>query len=230
MTETTNSELDLAHEPSLEMLFPGRSTDILEFGLLIDRSSSMLGVDQPGPPPIELVNEAVSKFINTIHTNPIARRRVRTTLVSVGEDVQVHAANAEADALEEIVFEAGGGTPLGQGTFDCMGYLENGRQFNEAHNIGQLKPALVVLTDGAPTDREVFFDAMDAVIAAEDNNHLSFYLFTTADLELTEFKNIKTKHEPVKIANADIKRLFRELSLLVSDPKYKDDQITSAME
>ena len=212
---TTMTSIEIAPEG-----FFGENTEAkLAVAFLLDCSGSMAG------PPIKQVKEGLQSFADFIASNPIARNRVEVTLVSYGRQVTVHCENVSPDALQIPTFKADGDTPMGEAILTGLEIVEARKRYYKDNAIDYVKPLAINLTDGQPTDTATFTEATEELLLAEAQDKVSFYCFGCNGADLTMMANMGTKHEPVLLETANIKKFFQKVSMVVSRFLDEDGQL-----
>ena len=200
-------------------LFGGNSDAKLAVAFLLDCSGSMEGEL------IEQMNKGIQAFADFIKSNQIAKHRLDITIISFGEEVTVQQENVSADDLEPPYLQAGGETPMGEAILTALGILEQQKQYYKAEDIEYIKPIIICLTDGEPTDEEVFKEATDELLMAEAQNKVSFYCIGCNEANMSVMDNMHTKHAPMIMEGLDIKKFFKLISVIVSGSVGTDGQV-----
>ena len=200
-------------------LFGGNSDAKLAVAFLLDCSGSMEGE------PIEQTNKGIQSFAEFIKSNQIAKHRLDITIISFGEEVTVQQENVSADDFEPPYLQAGGATPMGEAILTALGILEQQKQYYKAEDIEYIKPIIICLTDGEPTDEEIFKDATNELLMAEAQNKVSFYCIGCNEVNMSVMDNMHTKHAPMIMKGLDIKKFFKLISVIVSGSVGTDGQV-----
>lgn len=121
--------------------------------LLLDISGSMSGQ------PIEELNAGVQTFFEEICHDDFARFSVEPAVVTFGKghgsvDVAMPFTScANVQDIQPPRFQAGGGTPMGEAIATGLNLLKRRKDDYRRQGIAYYQPWMVLLTDGAPTDR-----------------------------------------------------------------------------
>lgn len=193
-----------------DTLFGGNSDAKLAIAFLLDCSGSMKGK------PIEEVNQGLQDFADFIKDNQIARHRLDVTIISFGETVTVLQENVSADDLQPPMLQASGETPMGEAILTALEILDQQKQFYKAEDIEYIKPIIICLTDGQPTDKDKFRTATQELLFAEAQNSVSFYCIGCNQADMTVMQNMQTKHKPMSMNTLDIGKFFKLVSVVVS--------------
>ena len=203
-------------------LFGDNSDVKLAVAFLLDCSGSMEGE------PIEQMNKGIQYFTDFIKSNQIAKHRLDTTIISFGEEVTVHQENATTDDLVAPYLQAGGATPMGEAILTALDILEQQKQYYKAEDIEYIKPIIICLTDGEPTDEAIFKEATTQLLMAEAQNQVTFYCIGCNGIDMSVMKNMQTKHAPMimgKEISDDIVKFFKRVSMVVSGSVFADGQV-----
>lgn len=204
--------------------FGGNSDAKLAAAFILDCSGSMEGE------PIEQMNKGIQYFADFIKKNPIAKHRLDVTIISFGEEVTVHQENASADDLIAPYLQAGGATPMGEAILTALDILEQQKQYYKAEDVEYIKPIIICLTDGEPTDEEIFKEATNQLLMAEAQNKVSFYCIGCNKVNMSVMENMRTKHAPMimgkdKDGKDEIEKFFKQVSIVMSGEVGRNGQI-----
>lgn len=118
--------------------------------LLVDCSGSMSGE------PIEAVRQGVDMLVNELRGDPQAMETAYLSVITFASTAQQISALTDLMQFKSPELIAGGATSLGgalEVLRDCIG---NEVRQGSAEQKGDWKPLVFILTDGCPTDLEVF--------------------------------------------------------------------------
>lgn len=142
------------------------STDLIEIGdgitlnantnyqprcptvFILDTSGSMAGL------PIQALNDALPGLIEDLRANELTSLRVEPCLITCGGKVEVRLPFSPLNAVdtEQLTFPASGETPMGAALLRAMELVAERRSQYRAQGLASYRPAIVVLSDGHPTD------------------------------------------------------------------------------
>jgi len=118
--------------------------------LLLDTSSSMSGR------PIDMLNRGFELFCDEIKKDDLARKRAEIAVITFGGVARVEIPFTEGRDLQPRRLNASGSTPMGAALDLALDQLAAQKQAYKQAGLEYYRPWLFVLTDGAPTDGQVF--------------------------------------------------------------------------
>ena len=136
---------------------------------ILDTSASMQGE------PIEALNEGLAEFKFDVEQDALAALRVEVCLVTFGAVVKTLQPFVTIDDFLAPVLEAAGKTPMGQALEVGLEALEMRKKTYHEQGIGYYRPWVFLITDGAPTDRDVWEKAVHKMHCLDRDNRLTFF-------------------------------------------------------
>ena len=119
--------------------------------VILDTSYSMNGT------PIQELNSGIQHFIASVQEDEVASYSVEVAVISAGSSVTEILPFTTANNIETIQpFSASGATPLGQAVELALKRLETRKQEYKKSGVAYYQPWLVIISDGAPTDMDIF--------------------------------------------------------------------------
>jgi len=120
--------------------------------LLLDTSGSMRGE------PIEAVNTGIRVMISALRQDPHALETVHLSIITFDHEARVLVPLTAIDELQlpEIVTPASGPTHLGRALEVLVERMDIEVRHSSPHEKGDWAPFLFVLTDGKPSDTQLF--------------------------------------------------------------------------
>ena len=178
--------------------------------LILDTSASMQGT------PIEALNEGLAEFKFDVEQDPLASLRVEVCLVTFGTVVKETQSFVTIDDFMPPVMEAAGKTPMGKAIEMGLAALSKRKQTYKDQGIGYYRPWVFLITDGAPTDGDLWKAAASNIHQLEQENRLSFFAVGVegADREILG-QLTSPKRDPLYLQDLKFKELFRWVSASV---------------
>jgi len=178
--------------------------------LILDVSASMQGT------PIEALNEGLAEFKFDVEQDALAALRVEVCLVTFGSVVKQLQSFVTIDDFTPPVLDAAGKTPMGEAIEKGLEALENRKKTYHEQGIGYYRPWVFLITDGAPTDPEVWEQAIRKVHRLERDNRLTFFAVGVegADRDILA-KLASPGRTPFFLKDLKFKELFRWVSASV---------------
>jgi uncharacterized protein YegL len=136
--------------------------------LLVDVSQSMKGR------PIQQVNEGLRAFRDSLAEDSLASKRVEVSLLTFGP-VRVRQHFETADEFIPPALSTEEDTPLGQAILDGLDLLDARKELYRQNGVAYYRPWVFLLTDGSPTDGEVWKQAARRVREGESSKSFSFF-------------------------------------------------------
>jgi uncharacterized protein YegL len=164
-------------------------------------------------PPIEELNDGFELFCQELSKDDIARKRVEVEVITFGDVAQVAMDFQEARDLAPRRFQAVGGTPMGAALNLAADELDRQKAAYKSSDLNYFCPWLFVLTDGQPTDGDVFTSAAKRVADLEAENHLNVFPIGIGDrADMQSLALISRRRSPVKLRGLSFKEFFIWLS------------------
>lgn len=137
--------------------------------LLLDASDSMHSKTASGRRRIDELNAGLGLLQQELQSDEVARSRVCISIiVASGNKSELTQGWIDADQWQAPPLKARGGTPLGHGALMALEACSALKVKLTQQNIARLKPWIVTMSDGAPTDgSSVWRKACDATRQAE---------------------------------------------------------------
>lgn len=137
--------------------------------LLLDVSGSMVGE------PIEQLNNALQLFKQELAADALASKRAEVSVITFADEPILVHDFARVDSLNLPILTAGGLTAMGQAIQMALDEIEIRKDLYRSQGVQYTRPWIFLLTDGAPTDEQIFEDgAARASQAMRQNKALIF--------------------------------------------------------
>jgi uncharacterized protein YegL len=175
--------------------------------LLLDTSGSMFGS------PIEELNKGFGLFCQEIKDDELAAKRAEIAVITFGGEPQLVVPFTEGRDLQPQQLTANGATPLGQALNLALDQLEQQKGAYRRAGLEYYRPWLFVLTDGRPTDDEIFAVAADRLKKAEAMRHVSvFGIGIGEQLDMRHLEELSAQRKPLRLAGLSFREFFSWLS------------------
>ncbi len=178
--------------------------------LVLDTSKSMTGER------IEELNAGVATFKEEVMRDELAAVRVEVAMITFGGRVMVPQAFVTVDRFEPPELTAGGKTPLGGAVEIALDLVEQRKTVYREHGIPYYRPWVFLITDGAPTDGELWRRAAERVQAAEAERRISFFAVGVEGADFDLLGQITPpSRPPLMLQRLRFRDLFEWLSVSV---------------
>lgn len=176
--------------------------------LVLDVSGSMEG------PPIEQLNDGVRKFIEITGKDSVASQRVELGIVAFSGTAELIQEPALVSNISFSDLEIGTTTNLVPGMELAMDTIEKRKAYYRQNGITHFRPFIVLMTDGAPTDKASEIKALGHRIKSDvDAKRYMFFPLgvTGADRErMMQFSHPGTP--PMPLDPSKFENFFKWLS------------------
>lgn len=178
--------------------------------LILDTSASMEG------DPIQALNEGLAAFKFDVEQDALASLRVEVAIITFGSTVTLFQNFITIDDFTAPMLATEGRTPLGEALLLGLDTLNNRKEIYKKSGIGYYRPWMFLITDGAPTDGDLWIKASTTIHDLVQRNKLSFYTVGVegADREVLE-KIAAPSYPPLWIRDLQFTNLFKWLSASV---------------
>jgi uncharacterized protein YegL len=183
--------------------------------LVLDASTSMEARPYSGgKKAIEALNEGLRALEEHLREDDTALTRVQLAIVSVGGpagDADILMDWTDAINFEAFELQAGGATPLGKGIRIALDLVEDGKDRLRSEGISYTRPWMMVISDGMPTDTEIWEKATADCRQAEADKKVEIFTIGVKDAHFDTLAEISAK-EPVMLQGIKFSELFVWLS------------------
>lgn len=179
--------------------------------LLLDTSSSMSG------PPIDQLNRGFELFCEEIKKDELAKKRAEIAVITFGSTARIEIPFTEGRDIQPRRLAASGSTPMGAALNLAMDQLRQQKEAYKQAGLEYYRPWLFVLTDGGPTDGEVFTAAASRVRDTEQARGVSvFPIGVGQHANMERLKELSTSRVPVRLDELSFIEFFSWLSASLS--------------
>jgi uncharacterized protein YegL len=183
--------------------------------LLLDTSYSMNGSENGhgGPTPIGELNAGYELFCEEIKADDRAKKSVEVAVVTFGGVARVAVDFTEGMSLTPTAFTAEGNTPMGAALDIAVDELTRQKQAYRDAGLLYHRPWIFLISDGAPTDDDVFERAAARVRQLEEaNGVIAFAVGVGETANYSQLAKISTERTPLPLKGLAFRELFRWLS------------------
>jgi uncharacterized protein YegL len=168
-------------------------------------------------PPIDQVNRGFELFCDEIRKDELAKKRAEIAVITFGDTARIEIPFTEGRDIQPRRLAASGCTPMGAALNLALDQLRQQKDAYRQAGLEYYRPWLFVLTDGEPTDGEVFAAAASRVKDTEKARGVSVFPIGVgphANMEL--LKKLSTSRDPVKLDGLSFIEFFSWLSASLS--------------
>jgi uncharacterized protein YegL len=174
--------------------------------LILDTSGSMSGE------PINALSEGVATFKKEIEKDEKAFLRVELAIITFGGSVTVEDFVTISNFVPKE-FKASGETPMGKAMREALTLVENRKQIYRNSSIQYYRPWVFLITDGAPTDGDLWKESAQQLRQAEIEGKLSLFTVGVKNADMTVLAQIAPDTTPpLKLDGLKFQALFNWLS------------------
>ncbi|MFM2310643.1 MAG: hypothetical protein RLY87_2765 [Chloroflexota bacterium] len=202
------SEVHVSNNPPSNIFDPSNPDPRIACVLLLDTSASMggEGMDQ--------LNEGLRQFVEDVKKDRVALDRVELAIVTFGP-VRVVQPFTPLDTFQAPTLVAEGTTPLGEAIHLALDMVQMRKEVYRNAGIPYYRPWAFLVTDGTPTDLDVFESAAQRVREIEAARGLTFHAFgvQNANMQLLNSLGARPAH---RLRGFEFNELFLWLSSSIS--------------
>lgn len=178
--------------------------------ILLDTSSSMDGE------PIKALNEGYELFRQEIKEDHLAAKRTEVLVVTFGGTARVEIPFTEGRDLPQRSFKARGTTPMGAALDLALNEINTQKEAYKRNGLEYFRPWLFVITDGEPTDNEVFDEAVERVRSAEKAKGVTVFAVGVGEAaDMAQLARLSSR-QPARLRGLSFQPLFAWLSASMS--------------
>lgn len=148
--------------------FDGNSETRVPLLLLLDTSSSMELL-------IEQLTNGTRTLTETIAEHSLAAKRAEVAIITFGGGVYLAQEFATVDRTNIPKLSADGTTPMASAILRGLHYLEERQKEYRTHGVASYRPFVFLLTDGEPTDTDLWDDAVRRVKNGAQRGEFYFF-------------------------------------------------------
>jgi uncharacterized protein YegL len=173
--------------------------------LLLDTSYSMDGS------PIDELNTGLQVFKENLCADDLTMLRVEVAVVTFGGSVDIVQDFVTADQFQPPHLDVNGDTPMGSAINVALDHLDARKQGYQRSGLGYFRPWVFLITDGAPTDGDLWRTAAQRVQKEEAAKKVAFFAVGVADADMKMLAQI-SQRQPVSLQGLNFREMFVWLS------------------
>jgi uncharacterized protein YegL len=172
--------------------------------LLLDTSYSMSG------PPISELNAGLQVFKEALSQDELAMLRVEVAIVTFGP-VAVTQDFVTVDQFVPPMLEPLADTPMGTAINLALDKIDERKQLYKQNGVSYYRPWVFLITDGGPTDGNVWQTAAQRVREAESRKRVAFFSVGVEGADMGVLEQISSR-QPLKLQGLNFREMFVWLS------------------
>jgi uncharacterized protein YegL len=183
--------------------------------LLLDTSYSMSegSAADGGRTPIDELNDGFALFCKEIGEDEYAGKRAEIAVITFGGTARVAIDFTEGRELQPQRFAAGGGTPMGSAIDIAINEITMQKQAYKEAGLLYYRPWLFALSDGAPTDPDLFEASARRLRELEARNGVNvFAVGVGQNASLEQLAMLTDSRKPMALKGLAFGELFQWLS------------------
>ena len=173
--------------------------------LLLDTSGSM------GGNPITELNAGLQVFKQSLCADDLTMLRVEVAVITFGGAVDIVQDFVTADQFQPPHLSVQGDTPMGSAINVALDHLDARKQNYQRSGLGYFRPWVFLITDGAPTDGDLWRTAAQRVHKEEAAKKVAFFAVGVEGADVNVLKQI-SQRQPVSLRGLNFREMFVWLS------------------
>lgn len=149
-------------------------SDRCPIALVVDVSYSM-------DSDMELLNQSIAKYRNTVMADPVATLRVETALIAFNQEIEVVSDFCPIERFLPPPMRASGGTRICAPIEKALDMLEARKRVYRDSGIGYYRPWLFILTDGIASDAALLPATAARLRATEKARGVTTFVIAAGD-------------------------------------------------
>ncbi|WP_256843044.1 vWA domain-containing protein [Ornithinimicrobium cryptoxanthini] len=185
--------------------------------LLLDTSSSMAKREKGATAPIDELNDGYEKFRGYLIEDDLASRRAEVAVVQFDSSARVAVPMQEGRTLPQHTFSASGSTSMGAAINKALDLIEARKAEYKEHGVEYYRPWIVVLSDGGPTDLDVFEPAVERLTEVQNRKGVTvFPIGIGSSANMDALGRLSTQRNALPLAAVNFSAFFEWLSRTMS--------------
>jgi uncharacterized protein YegL len=173
--------------------------------LLLDTSGSMAGAS------IDALNAGLKVFYEDVQKDELTLLRLELAIVTFGP-VKVIQDFSSISQCEIPQLSASGDTPMGQALNMALDHIDDRKSIYKKNGIPYYRPWVFLITDGAPTDSEVWEKSIQRLQFAESQKKVIFFAVGVENADMQTLQKMSLRSQALKLKRINFSELFLWLS------------------
>lgn len=152
--------------------------------LLLDVSGSMVGE------PIQQLNNALQVFKKDLAADSLASKRAEVCIITFDDQPRMVHDFARVDALNVPALTSQGTTAMGQAIHMALDEIQIRKDLYRSQGVQYTRPWIFLLTDGAPSDEQIFAAAAQRAVDAYKQNKVLFFGIAIGQANLDNLRQV----------------------------------------
>lgn len=172
-----------------------------------DISLSMVGAA------IAALNGGLLEYCRNVAQDELAAKRADTALLTFGGDVRLAHDFATLSSFNPPTLVANGATPMSNALLRGVELIDGRRKEYRDHGIASFQPWFFLLTDGAPTDMELWPSAVETIRSAQKRGRFQFFAIGVGEqADMKRLAELCVGRPPVRLEGLNFREFFRWVS------------------
>lgn len=184
--------------------------------LLVDTSGSMTGE------PMRQLNSGLGILKSDLCRDEMAMLRVEVAIVKFGGRVELAQDFITAGDFEPPTLTAGGDTPMGAGISLALDLIDSRKQIYKTNGVPYYRPWIFLITDGAPTDGDLWRGAAQRIQTAESSKRVAFFAVGVHGADMSVLAQINPTRHPVALQGLAFREMFLWLSASMKSVSHSE--------
>jgi uncharacterized protein YegL len=174
--------------------------------LLLDTSGSM------GGERMVQLNKGIQTFAKELKKDSLASLRVEVAVITFGGEVHIVQDFVSAADFNPPTLSAEGNTPMGNAIATAVHHIEVRKKTYRSKGVTYYRPWIFMITDGAPTDGDLWIKAAERVREGEEGKKLIFFAIGVQGADMEILAKISPIRQPLRLHEMEFEQMFVWLS------------------
>jgi len=178
--------------------------------LLVDVSGSMSGA------PIQELNKGYADFRDYLRDDELAASRAEVVVIAFDSTANVVVPLQEGRTLPPYTFVAGGSTSMGAAINKALDVIDARKREYKQGGVEYYRPWIIVFSDGAPTDGQVFEQAVTRLTDVQSRKGVTVFPIGIGSADMATLGRLSTQRPAAKLNGVNFSAFFEWLSASMS--------------